>query len=142
MRERKKKCPHIANQNPSPSTRFKKGQSGNPGGLKKGVVPKAVLKQWTRLSVAEAYNKYMMMTIPELRRASDSLFLPSLEVVVARAIIRDRLEGELDNMERILDRAIGKVPQRQELGGIDGVPLLPPSIIFQGCDPTPNKEGK
>ena len=71
------------------------------------------------------------MDIPELRNASDSLSLPALEVIVARALLRDRLEGEMDNTERILDRAIGRVPQHQMLSGADGTPLIPPNVIFE-----------
>lgn len=126
------KLKRRANPNPSPATRFKPGQSGNPKGGMRGSLPKKQLKEWTRASVAEAYKKYMNMGIPELREVSDSLELPALEVIVARALLRDRMEGTMDNTETILDRAIGRVPVHQMLSGADGAPLVPPQIVFEG----------
>lgn len=128
------------NRNPSPATRFKKGHKST-GGLRKGIVAKKVLREWTQATVAQAYKKYMNMEIEDLKEASeDTSTLPAIEVIVARALLRDRLEGEMDNTERILDRAIGRVPQKTEMSGINGQPLVPPTIIFQGIDP--KQEGK
>lgn len=130
----------ITNANPSPATRFKKGQSGNPRGVKKGLVQRKELKEWTRATVAEAYKKYMNMEAAELRHAAESLELPILEVILARALLRDRTEGTMDNTEIILDRAIGRVPNHQMLTGGDGVPLVPPTIIFEAVG-TASTEG-
>ena len=127
----RRKTHYTKNPNPSPATRFKKGNSGNPGGFSKDKIMKKELKLWTRQSVAEAYSKYCNMPLPELRKCSDSLILPALEVIVARGMLRDRMTGEMVNIERILERIIGKVPIKQEIGGIDGVPLVPPQIVFE-----------
>ena len=119
------------NSNPSPATRFKPGQTGNPGGMKPGVVAKKELKEFTQATVAASFKKYMLLEIPDLREASDSLTLPAIEVIVARALLRDRLEGDLENLDRLLDRSVGKVPIKQELSGAEGTPLVPPQIVFE-----------
>lgn len=119
------------NRNPSPATRWKKGKSGNPAGPMPGVIAKKELKEWTQQSVATAYKNLMNLEIPDLRQIADSLTTPVLEVIIARALLRDRMEGTTDNTERILDRAIGKVPQRTEMTGLEGTPLVPPNIIFE-----------
>lgn len=129
--KKKKYLRKGTNFNPSPATRFKPGQSGNPHGTKPGVVAKKALKEWTQQTVAEAYKKLMTMEAPDLRKVADSLTTPIIEVIIARALLRDRLEGSTDNTQVILDRAIGKVPIKQELAGVDGTPLVPPQIIFE-----------
>ena len=138
---RKTKIDRRKFNNPNPATRWKKGQSGNPEGPRPGVVAKKLLKEFTQATVAASFKKYMDMPIPELRSASDSLTLPAIEVIVARAILRDRLEGELFNTQVILDRAIGKVPIKQEFAGVDGVPLVPPQIIFETGSSEKKQEG-
>lgn len=138
----KRKKLNPGSGNPNPKVRWKKGQSGNPFGPTPGIVPKKVLKEFTRLTVAEAYKKLMLMEAPELRQVSDSLTTPILEVIVARALLRDRMEGTTDNTDRILDRAIGRVPMHQMLSGADGSPLVPPQIVFQGIDTSTEEKAK
>ncbi len=127
--KRSKKNP--GNPHPVYRPRWKPGESGNPEGTKKGVVAKKALREWTQATVAEAYKKLMTMEAPDLRRIADSLTTPILEVIIARALLRDRMEGMTDNTQVILDRAIGRVPIKQEIGGVDGVPLVPPQIVFE-----------
>lgn len=121
--------------NRSPLRRWEKGTSGNPGGLKKGVVAKRELKKWTQANIAETYNELIDLDLPELREISRSDTLPAIKVIVAGALLRDRLEGELDNTERILERIMGKVVQRTELGGPGGTPLIPSAINFVPVSP-------
>lgn len=125
------------NRNPSPATRFKKGMTGNPHGMKPGVVPKKEWKMHTRASIAEAFSRFMTKDSEELRIIGEDTTIPILDVIVARALLRDRLEGEMDNTERIMERTIGKIPieTRQELTGAEGAPLIPPQIIFNPVVP-------
>lgn len=113
---------------------WKKGQSGNPGGMKKGVVAKHEWKMHTRASVAETFSRYVNATTEDLKLVKQNNHLPILDVIIAGALLRDRLEGELDNTERILDRCIGKVTQIQEFQGIGGTALIPPSFTFVPVD--------
>ena len=131
MKFGKKKKGKQGNPHPVYRPRWKPGESGNPAGTKKGVVAKKVLREWNQQTVAEAYKKLISMQAPELREVADSLTTPMIEVIIARAMLRDRLEGSTDNLQVILDRAIGKVPIKQELSGAEGVPLVPPQIVFE-----------
>lgn len=121
--------------NPNPSVKWKKGQSGNPAGMKAGILPKREWKMHTAASVAETFSKYQDMSIPDLRIVSKSETLPALEVIIATALLKDRLEGQVENTEKILDRCVGKVKQVQEFQSPGGAPLIPPSINFVPVDP-------
>lgn len=122
----------TTNPNPSPANQFKKGNKAA-ALARRGILPRRELKEWTRATVAEAYKKYISMSVSELREVKESFELPAIEVVIAGAILNDRMEGRMENIERILDRAIGRVPieSRSQLTGADGVPLVPPQIIFE-----------
>lgn len=119
-------------RNPHPPSRWKKGQSGNPNGRRncKGEMVKREMKVFTRRLIAETYNKYINCSVAELREAFKDHSLPAIEGIVAGALLKDRLSGQLVNTEVILDRTIGKVPNLTELGGIGGGPLNPPTINF------------
>lgn len=127
------------NPNPSPATRWKKGQSGNPRKINMRIAAENIVKKeikiYTRVLIAETYNKYINCSEQELRDAFTNKDLPAIEGIVAGALLKDRLSGELINTEIILDRTIGKVPNVTELGSIGGGSLTPPVINFISVNP-------
>ena len=111
---------------------YKKGQSGCPGGRGKysPTVPK-IFKTYTATLISETYNKLINLSHKEIAEISRSLYdHPIIEVVVAKAILREWKDGTLHRTETVLDRIIGKVPQKQELSGASGAPLMPPQIVI------------
>lgn len=135
------------NPNPSPATRWKKGQSGCPSGsTPPGHVTRKALKVFTPQLIAETWAKYMQASLRELQEASMSLDLPAIECIISAALLRDKIEGDLVNTEKILDRAVGRVPQvmKSQISGADGQPLIPPAINFLPVSPenNSNAEGK
>lgn len=92
--------------NPPEEHRFKKGQSGNPGGLPK------------RKPFADAYRRFAKMPIEEIEKL-DPKKLTGAEGV-ALATIRDAIKGAVMAAKEAADRAEGKSIQTLELGGIDG----------------------
>jgi hypothetical protein len=90
----------MANPNPSPATRFKPGQSGNPGGRSKTALSDAMLKHLT----------------PE---SADQI----MSVVTSLA-----LKGEAWAIQMLWDRSEGKPVGRNETGqpgdftGLEDVP--------------------
>lgn len=129
--------PHgkLGNPNPKPSpNRWKKGMK-SPNPLGSAAIPlenriPLQVKLYTRQSVCEAYNKYVVLSLAELREKIQDDSLPMLEAICVAALYRDKLEGTLLNTEIILDRIIGKVVQKTEMSGANGAPLVPPQINF------------
>jgi len=95
----------MANPNPSPATRFKPGESANPGGRPK----------WAKISEA-------------MRRFGDAGSVPNnpktvAEQLAAAAIRRARTKSDRA-LELVMDRTEGKVPQAHEVSGPGGSPLV------------------
>lgn len=78
----------MANQNPSASTRFQPGQSGNPGGRPKGISLSAILVD----ELSEARARTMI-----------------------RAIIRKASKGDVRAFEQLIERIDGKVTDKLAL---------------------------
>lgn len=126
----------MANKNVIP--RFKKGVCPNPKGRPKGATTKAELKQYTAQLIADTINKLMGLAVPELQKIAANPITPSIEAIIARGLVKDKLQGTMNNFDRILDRAIGKVPIKQQITGADGKDLIPPTFnITPVAPPTP-----
>ena len=89
----------MANPNPSPATRWKPGQSGNPSGRPAGESFTTILR-----AALEAGHK----KAPSWRHA-----------LVAKAVLM-AAAGDLDAMKWIADRTDGKVKDHLELTGEGG----------------------
>lgn len=89
---------------------WKRGFSGNPGGLRKGEVAKKALKQFTQAALTEAFSKVMQLTPKKIMKGRSAKDMPMVEHVVACALLADAENGTLCNLEKIMERIIGKVP--------------------------------
>lgn len=86
----------MSNKNPSPATRFKPGQSGNPGGKPGGYKGfAAAIRRETRNG-----EEMLEMLLSIMRGTVDT-----------GATTAERMQA----VRMLLDRGIGKVPERQEL---------------------------
>ncbi len=119
--------------NHAPVKMWKKGQSGNPGGLPKDTIAKKELKVFTASLVAEAFSKMLSYTAQELEYVVQQDQIPIIESIVAKCLLHDRKGSQLHNLERIMERIIGRVPVVSELTGPGGIPLqnVPPAIIIK-----------
>ena len=111
---------------------FKKGVSGNPNG--RPVTPYSVmqLKKHTRETIADLINELTQLTSQKLHDLKYDPSTPALKATLASVILRCSLQGDFSDIDKILDRCIGKVSQKIEHAGPDGSALAPPSIIFNG----------
>lgn len=80
----------MANANPSPDTRFKAGQSGNPGGRPKGISIATM--------IAES------LTEKDAQR-------------IVRAAINAAKKGDVRYFQQLIERTDGKVMERLEASG-------------------------
>lgn len=86
----------MANPNPSPSTRFQPGQSGNPGGMRPGT-RSVTSRLRDLLEKGEVGGK----PIKDGRQVADLL---------AEVILKGALKGDYRFAAMVLDRTEGKVP--------------------------------
>ena len=94
--------------NPPVETRFKPGQSGNPGGRPKGRSLTARLREL--LEKGEINGK----PIPGGRQVAD---------LVVEAMVKGAIKGNSKLIVEVLDRNDGKVPEKHEHMGPDGGPM-------------------
>ena len=85
----------MANRNPSPSTRFQPGKSGNPGGRPRGKSLTSKIRELLDLAEMEG------VTVPSGKVVGD---------VIAAVIVKAAAGGSLPFVQIVLDRTEGKVP--------------------------------
>lgn len=94
---------------------FKKGQSGNPNGRPKFPLEVQVAKAFNRNVVELALAKYLSLPIGELKKLKDDPTLPSHDQIVISIIISSILFGDAGRYSFLLDRLIGKVPEKIDI---------------------------
>lgn len=93
---------------------FQPGQSGNPAGRPIEEDAAYRLKRYTREYVAEVINKIMELDDAEVELLLNDRETVQFEKVVAKVLLNARKDGDFSQLDKILDRCIGKVPQRIE----------------------------
>ena len=89
-------------KNPPPvHTRFKPGQSGNPGGK-----PKQLL---TKDKVKGILGRFADMTREDLQAIVTNPKSTMLEIMVASIMVKAAKDGDFSRLNFILDRSIGRV---------------------------------
>jgi len=102
----------AGNPNPSPKTRFKKGQSGNPAGsLPVNKVLKEV-KLLTALEFRDMINKLMKYSQDELTAYVNDKDAPFIWRIYAKSLVKAYNTGDSERIETIMNRMIGKVPDK------------------------------
>lgn len=90
---------------PPVETRFKKGQSGNPGGKPKGLKSiKSLIEQFGKLKAPEKFIDSVKEQFPNLRRKL------TLHEAVALKAYQAALSGESWAVQFLAERGEGKVP--------------------------------
>lgn len=121
----------MANKNPSPKTRIKKGQR-LPGSGRKPIINRELIK-YTAEEIAKCIQKLQALTTPEVHKLSKSETCTILERMIARGMYLDTQTGSLYNFEKLLIRSIGTPTIKQEFSGPSGAALIPPTVIFEAC---------
>jgi hypothetical protein len=103
-------------QNPPPEhTKWKKGQSGNPGGRPKLPAELKMIKELTGEEVKRLFAKYARMNKEEISSAVTDKTTPMFELVIAAGLVKAVKDGDYQKLNFILDRTIGKVVEKTEV---------------------------
>lgn len=107
---------------PPVHSQFKKGQSGNPGGVPADPVLKAI-KRMTAHEVAEIGTLLLEGNLAALEKAAKAPDSSVLKVMLASVAAKAIKKGDHTALDTLLNRFIGKVPNPVELTGSGGSPL-------------------
>jgi hypothetical protein len=110
----------MANPNPSPKTRFVKGQSGNPSGGKKLPLAIREARKMSLQQFIESTLKLLHLPGSELTALIRNPYTPVFEMIIARAIINAVARGDMSGVHHLLDRCFGKAPIKIEHEPADG----------------------
>lgn len=66
------------------------------------------LKHLTQSEYIILVNKYLFMQVEELEDMAHDRFLPALDHIVIRIIVDAMRKGDVDKLEKLLERVIGK----------------------------------
>jgi hypothetical protein len=119
------------NPNPSPSTRWKPGQSGNPTG--QHIVSKEVLRmqRLTKEELATCASWLVKGNKDDLARIVNDPNSSIISVMIASLAIRAISKGDFLTFNAILDRVVGKPKEMVELSGKDGGPIVTQRVTEQ-----------
>ena len=119
MKKTTEKQRKINNGNPSGSG-FKAGQSGNPKGRAKKYLTSVTDKTGYRNSeIQDCIKSMLRMTTPEIKQIIKDDTTPVLEKIIASGIQSDIENGELRNLETLMNRSYGKPKEFIEVEQVD-----------------------
>ena len=107
---------------PKNSGSFVKGQVGNPKGgriVGSTVLPKEI-KQYNSVSISHTMAKYISKTVAELAQFSKDKDLPVLDMLIVRILAKAIEKADQTRFNFILERMIGKVPDKIDHISSDG----------------------
>lgn len=113
----------MAKKPPPAATRFKPGQSGNPGGRPKLPAALKAIGELTVDEVKRLIAKYARMTKAEVTAAIQNPETPILELNIATIFATGTKSGDYARLAFLLDRTIGKPAQDPNLGGTGAEPI-------------------
>jgi Family of unknown function (DUF5681) len=112
---------------PNPGTQFQAGNNANPNGRPRGRSIEARLREL--LERTEINGK----PLPGGKQVAD---------LVAEALLKGALKGEIRHLQELLNRIEGKVPDRHTVAGPDGGPVRIQIIEVVQPAPRDGDEGR
>jgi|SRR3990167_1381076 len=117
----------MANPNPPEANRWKKGQSGNPAGIRKLPVDLRKVADLTARELSRVISKHLRMNKNELLKILQDPKSSALNLIIVSAIISAIKNGDTAKAEYLFMRIIGKVTDKAEI-------ILPEPFIIQTKD--------
>lgn len=109
------------NPNPSPATRFKKGNTL--GGRKPMTPEQKALALTTRVELKNVMVKYLALNPDEIDELLIENNLPVIDIAILRNLKKMHEEGSMDRADWILDHVMGKQATKVEVKNTTPVDL-------------------
>jgi hypothetical protein len=100
---------------PPTHTRFKPGQSGNPGGKVKVPDDIKEARKLNQHELERIVNKYLYMDRDAVKAAISAPGTPMMELMVASIVAQAAQKGDHQRLDFVLNRLIGKVKDQLDV---------------------------
>lgn len=108
----------MARKPPPEHTRFKPGQSGNPGGKVKLPEDIKEARKLNQVELERIINKYLAMDRGAVKAAISSESTPMMELMVASIVAQAAQKGDHQRLDFVLNRLVGKVKDQIEVKNV------------------------
>lgn len=99
---------------------WKPGQSGNPKGPPKVPPEVREARKFNKQVVSTALERVLSMNEAELKKFMMNKSQPVIERALAKVLYKAMTQANLSNINFLLDRTIGKVPNNHKVEGMSG----------------------
>ena len=94
---------------------FKKGEVANPNGRPKLPPDLVKARRLNQAEVGRVINKYMNMSVEDIRADMSQPDTKALEAMIGKIIIEAHKHGDYSRVNFLFDRMIGKVTEKMEI---------------------------
>ncbi len=94
---------------------WEKGESGNPKGRPKKLVPSMKIDGYKLTEINDTIQSIISMTVDELKMVWDNPKSTILEKTVAGALRKSLEKGNLESVETLINRVYGKPKEKLDL---------------------------
>jgi hypothetical protein len=94
---------------------WEKGESGNPKGRPKKLVPSMKIDGYKLTEINDTIQSIISMTVEELKMVWDNPKSTILEKTVAGALRKSLEKGNLESVETLINRVYGKPKEKLDL---------------------------
>lgn len=116
----------MANSNPSPKNRFKRGQVANPRGAGAHSAELKLIRKLTTVEIAEVGSFILDSDVLSLQSIAKDRSASALKVMTASIVLKAIKNGDVHALDVLLNRIVGKVKDKVELSE----PANAPQIII------------
>jgi hypothetical protein len=105
----------IPGKNGGKVMQWEKGESGNPKGRPKKLVPSMKVEGYKLTEINDTIQSIISMTVEELKKVWDNPKSTILEKTVAGALKKSLEKGNLESVETLINRVYGKPKEKIEM---------------------------
>jgi hypothetical protein len=121
----------MANPNPSPKTRIKKGEVRNPKGTNMWASVAAFnLRRLSQAEINKIGDLVILGNLDQLKKTARDPNAPVLAVMLAAISVKVIESGDMDLLNKLLDRLVGKIKEHHHFtGNVPQSPVLGAQVV-------------